>query len=307
MMTSKTRDSKAVQSSFLLITAAAVWGFAFVAQRMGMEHVGPFTFNAIRFLLGALSLTPLMWFLQHRKSKKATSTESSKGIVKWGVIAGIALFAGSSFQQVGLITTTAGNAGFITGLYVIFVPLLGLFVRQKTQPIVWIAALMAVVGMYFLTVEEGFAINIGDLLVLVSALFFAIHVLIIGHLTQLYDAIKLSIVQFLACGFLSLVVALAIETITLDGIFSAAIPILYGGLISVGAGYTLQVFGQKHSKPAPAAIILSTEAVFAVIGGVLILHETMDVKSLFGCSLMFAGMVLAQIKFPLFHTQKSAL
>lgn len=307
MMKSKTGDNKSVQSALLLVTAAAVWGFAFVAQRMGMEHVGPFTFNAIRFLLGALSLIPIYWLSSNSKGKKAQPPQNSTGIMKWGFVAGIALFAGSSFQQIGLITTTAGNAGFITGLYVIFVPILGLFIKQKTQPVVWFAAAMAVTGMYFLTVEEGWTINIGDMLVLISALFFAIHVLVIGHLTQLYNALKLSIVQFLTCGVLSLVVALAIENMSLDGIMKAAIPILYGGLISVGVGYTLQVFGQKHSKPAPAAIILSTEAVFAVIGGVLILHETMDMKSLFGCSLMFAGMVLAQIKFPPLKSKKVTL
>ena len=307
MMKSKTGSNKSVQSALLLVTAAAVWGFAFVAQRMGMEHVGPFTFNAVRFLLGALSLMPIYWLSTNRKGKKSHSLQNSTGIVKWGFFAGIALFAGSSFQQIGLITTTAGNAGFITGLYVIFVPILGLFIKQKTQPVVWLAAAMAVAGMYFLSVEEGWAINIGDMLVLISALFFAIHVLVIGHLTKLYNALKLSIVQFLTCGVLSLVVALAIENLSLDGILKAAIPILYGGLISVGVGYTLQVFGQKHSKPAPAAIILSTEAVFAVIGGVLILHETMDIKSLFGCALMFAGMVLAQIKFPPLKSKKIAL
>lgn len=295
---------KTIQSSLLLLLAAAVWGFAFVAQRMGMEHIGPFTFNGIRFLLGAISLIPLIFLLPSNGKTKTTDSRDPK-LLFWGCVAGIALFAGASLQQIGMVYTTAGNAGFITGLYVIFVPILGLFLRHKTSPVVWIAAVMAVVGMYFLSVNEGMAINRGDIFVLISAFFFAIHVLVVGFVTRMYNALKISLVQFLVCGILSLVAAILFETITWEGVHQALIPILYGGLISVGVGYTLQVVGQKHAKPAPAAIILSTEAVFAVIGGVWILHETMEARAIFGCCLMLAGMMLAQIPFKSLKPKKT--
>ena len=289
---------KTIQSSLILLLTAAVWGFAFVAQRMGMEHIGPFTFNAIRFFLGAISLIPLIRLLPDAKGT-IYKPHNTRHFYLWGILTGIALFAGSSFQQIGIVYTTAGNAGFITGLYVIFVPILGLFLKHKTSPVVWFAAFMAVVGMYFLSVTEDFKINYGDILVLISAVFFAVHVLVIGHVTGMYNALKISVVQFFTCGLMSTAAALLFETISLDGIEQALVPILYGGLVSVGVGYTLQVVGQKYAKPAPAAIILSTEAVFAVIGGVWILHETLDNRALFGCCLMLAGMILAQIPFRL--------
>ncbi len=288
--------SKSIKSSLVLLLAAAVWGFAFVAQRMGMEHIGPFTFNGIRFIIGSLSLLPLMAFLPASAEAKQIP-HNTRLFYSWGITAGVVLFAGSSVQQIGLVYTTAGNAGFITGLYVIFVPILGLLLRHKTSPVVWLAAAMAVTGMYFLSVREGLSVNRGDVFVLISAFFFAIHVLVVGHVTNKYDALKISFVQFLTCGILSSVVAISFEVISLHGIEQALIPLLYGGLVSVGVGYTLQMVGQKNAKPAPAAIILSAEAVFAVIGGVWILSETMDSRALFGCCLMLAGMILAQMRF----------
>ena len=293
-----------IQSSLLLLLAAAVWGFAFVAQRMGMEHIGPFTFNGIRFLLGALSLIPLIYLLPASRKRKSTESDDPR-LLLWGSVAGVALFAGASLQQIGMVYTTAGNAGFITGLYVIFVPILGLFLRHKTTPVIWLAAAMAVLGMYFLSVKEGMSVNRGDVFVLLSAFFFAIHVLVVGFITEKYNALKISLVQFIVCGIMSLVIAVLFETISMDGIRQALIPILYGGLVSVGVGYTLQVVGQKHAKPAPAAIILSMESVFAVIGGVWILSETMDVIAIFGCGLMLSGMILAQIPFKRFKMKKS--
>jgi drug/metabolite transporter (DMT)-like permease len=242
-----------IKSDALLLTTAIIWGFAFVAQRVGMDYVGPFTFNGIRFAIGSLSLLPL------------------------------ALFSGASLQQIGLVYTTAGKAGFITGLYVIIVPLLGLFWRQQPKIGTWIGAVLAAIGLYFLSVTEEFTIELGDLLVLIGAFFWAAHVLIIGWLSPRINPVKLAFSQYVACSVLSLITACLIEDITMLSIFQAAIPILYGGLLSVGIAYTLQVIAQRDAHPAHAAILLSLEAVFAAIGGWLILGEIISARGLFGC------------------------
>lgn len=288
--------SKAIKSELLLLLTAIIWGFAFVAQRAGMEHVGPFTFNAIRFALGSLSLVP--WLYVKSKSK---NTEPPKGwnrqTLVAGLVAGAAIFVASSFQQIGIVYTTAGKAGFITGLYVIFVPVFGIFIRQLTRTNVWLGALLAVAGLYFLSIHENFTIQTGDALVLVSAAFFAVHILIIGRFTFRVSAIRLSIIQFGVCSLLSFVIAIFSEEILWPTILDAAIPILYGGLFSVGIAYTLQVIGQKHAHPSAASIILSLESLFAVLGGWMLLGETLTARGWLGCSLMLAGMVLAQLRF----------
>lgn len=281
---------KTLRADGLLVLTAIIWGFAFVAQRAGMDHVGPFTYNAIRFALGGFSLMPLLLLPINKRKKAAPATE----IIKFGVIAGIALFLGSSFQQIGLQFTTAGNAGFITGLYVIFVPIIALFWRNKTGWFTWTGALLAVAGMYFLSITKDFTINPGDLYVLVSAVFFAIHVLIIGWLSPRFNTVRLSIVQFFATALFSLAIAIFKEEILLLSIIDAAIPILYGGIFSAGVAYTLQVFAQKDAPASHAAIILSLESVFAVLGGWLILNESLNDRSLFGCALMLGGMLFAQ-------------
>lgn len=278
---------------FFLLLASAIWGFSFVAQRVGMESMGPFAFNGIRFSLGGLVLLPLG--LIPRKAPRTKDSISKRSFYFWGIATGLALFAGSSFQQMGIVYTQAGNAGFITGLYVILVPFLGIFLGQKNPLIFWVASLLAVFGLYLLCVAEGLSVNKGDLLVLLSAFAFAIHVLIIDHLTNLFDAVKVSIIQFLTCGLLSLVIAFCIETTTLAAVYKTAVPILYSGIMSVGVGYTLQTMGQKHLPAAPAAILLSAESVFALLGGMLILNETLDARGFLGCGLMLAGMILAQL------------
>lgn len=290
--------NNSIPSNLLLLLAAVIWGFAFVAQKAGMEHIGPFTFNGIRFLLGGLSLLPLLFL----PSNRTTNFENGKplwnrNLLIAGVVAGLVLFVAASLQQVGMVYTTAGKAGFITGLYVILVPVLALIAGQKTNINIWIGALIAVVGLYLLSVNENFTIQSGDVLVLACALFFAIHILVIGHYSKAESIILLSILQFFTCSVLSLGVAFATEEIEFPGIIAAAIPILYGGIFSVGIAYTLQVAGQKHAHPASASIILSLESLFAVMGGWLILNEQMSSRSLFGCALMLLGMVLAQINF----------
>jgi drug/metabolite transporter (DMT)-like permease len=218
-----------------------------------------------------------------------------KTILLGGGALGLALFAGASLQQIGLVYTTAGKAGFITGLYVIIVPILGLVWRQQPKIGTWMGAFLAAFGLYFLSVTEQFTIDLGDLLVLIGAFFWAAHVLIIGWLSPRINPIKLAFSQYLACSILSLITATVIEDISMRSISQAAIPILYGGLLSVGIAYTLQVIAQREAHPAHAAILLSLEAVFAAIGGWLILDEVISARGLFGCGLMLAGMLLSQL------------
>lgn len=286
-----------VKSDALLLTTAIIWGFAFVAQRVGMDYVGPFTFNGIRFAIGSLSLLPLVILSRNEpaSSRNILQPTGLKTILLGGSALGLALFSGASLQQIGLVYTTAGKAGFITGLYVIIVPILGLIWRQQPKIGTWIGAVLAAIGMYFLSVTEQFTIALGDLLVLIGAFFWAAHVLIIGWLSPRINPIKLAFSQYLACSILSLITAAVTEDISMQSISQAAIPILYGGLLSVGIAYTLQVIAQRDAHPAHAAILLSMEAVFAAVGGWLILDEIIAARGLFGCGLMLTGMLLSQL------------
>ncbi len=283
---------QAVKADLLLLLVALIWGFGFVAQRAGMEHVGPYTYNGIRFLLGGLCLLPLALRVHRSRTVDLLPKISA---LKAGFPAGVILFAGATLQQIGLLYTTAGKAGFITGLYVIFVPIFGLFLGQRTGIGTWIGALLAAAGMYLLSVRADFSINTGDILVLIGAVFWALHVLLLGYLSPRTFPVQLAMVQFLVCGLFSLLVAAAIETTTVQAIVDAAIPILYGGLCSVGIGYTLQVVAQRRAHPAHAAILLSLEAVFAAIGGWWLLAEVLSARGLTGCGLMLGGMLLSQL------------
>lgn len=251
-----------MKENLLLLLAAAIWGFAFVAQRLGMDYVGPYTFNGIRFALGSLSLLPLIYYLNSREKKEEAGFFFTARI---GAIAGAILFIAASLQQIGLIYTTAGKAAFITCLYIVLVPLAGLFLHQKVSPYTWLGCLLAIAGLYLLCIKEDLTISYGDLLELIGAIFWTAHILIIDRYANKVNALKLSSCQFAVCSALSLVTAFSIETVTFTGISQAAIPILYGGLFSVGIAYTLQVIGQKTASPSHAAIILSMETVFAAI------------------------------------------
>jgi len=283
---------KHIQSDLLLLLCGIIWGFAFVAQRIGMDHVGPFTFNGVRFALGAAVLVPFIYRNRNRQKKNVIRT---KGLIGYGGLAGLAIFAGASLQQVGLVYTTAGKAGFITGLYVVIVPILGLVLGQRTNAGTWAGACLAAVGMYLLSIREGFSISFGDLLELIGAFLWAGHILLIGWISPKTDSLPLAFVQFMVCSLASLVTAAAVETVSLAGLAAAALPILYGGALSVGVAYTLQVVAQSHSHPAHAAILLSLESVFAAVGGWLILGEMMSPRGLVGCLLMLAGMLLSQL------------
>jgi drug/metabolite transporter (DMT)-like permease len=286
-----------LKSEMLLFLTSFIWGLGFVAQRVGMEYVGPFAYNGIRFALGSLVLIPLVVF-----GKKPNATlynfqpifNFKMKTISCGV-AGLTLFAAASFQQMGLVYTTAGNAGFITGLYVVIVPIIGLTLRQHTNAGTWMGTFFAGIGLYLLCVTEKLTVSLGDFLVLVSAFLWAAHVLIIGWLSPKIESFKLACIQFAVCSVLSCIVAVIAEIITLRGIYNAAIPILYGGLLSVGIAYTLQVVAQRNTHPAHAAILLSLEAVFAAMGGWLILDETLTTRGMLGCALMLSGMLLSQL------------
>ncbi len=290
-------NSPRLRANLTLLITAAIWGFAFVAQRSGMEHVGPFTFNAIRFTIGGLALVPLMIILDRQRTDAGTPVVrwSNRTLLVGGTLTGVVLFAAASLQQMGIVFTTAGKAGFITSLYVVLVPLLGLALGHRTSGAMWIGAALAAVGLYFLSIQGGFRMAWGDLLVLMGAVLWACHVLLLGRLSPATDTVKLAFLQFVVCAALSGIVALSTETTTAVALRAALIPILYTGIMSVGVGYTLQTMAQAHARPADTAIILSLEAVFAVIGGWLLLGEQLSMRALFGCGLMLTGILISQL------------
>lgn len=288
----------------MLLLAAAIWGFGFVAQRLGMESLEPFAFNGLRFVIGALSLLPLIWFLQRRDRLKGVKDSGflTRALLGSSVCGGI-LFIAASFQQVGLLYTTAANAGFITGLYIVLVPVLGLLLKHSTGSNTWIGCAVAAVGLYFLSVGENFSVTYGDGLQLIGALFWAMHILAVDHFTSRVAPVVLACGQFLVCALASFAVSLVLETTTMAGVQQAWAALAYAGLVSVGVAYTLQVLAQKHAHPAHAAIILSLETVFAAIGGILFLGESLSGRALFGCALMLLGMLISQL--PLRYLVKS--
>ena len=285
-----------MKSNLLLLLTAVIWGFAFVAQRAGMEFLGPFTFNTARFALGSLSLIPLLIINQKKKFKKERFLPfNDKKLIYGGLAAGTVLFLGATFQQGGLVYTDAGKAGFITGFYVILVPILGLFIKQKTSVLTWLGAIVAIIGLFFLSVNESYDFNFGDILVLIGAFFWAIQILVIGYYSNKVDPFQLAFSQFVVCAVLSFIAALISETIVLQNFVNAYLSILYAGIFSVGIAFTVQVVAQREAHPANAAIIMSLEAVFAVLGGWMILNESIPVRGLFGCLLMLIGMILSQL------------
>jgi len=321
-------DKRALRADILLLLTAGIWGFGFVAQRSGMEHVGPFAFNGIRFILGSLSLLPFIFI---RRGRLAAEAAAPKRLLLPSLAAGGCLFFAVILQQFGIIFTTAGNAGFITGLYVVLTPFFGIFLGRKTGPATWIGSVLTLCGLYFISVAGRPSINPGDIIVVVSAFFWAAHVLLIDRLMHIeqfsIDPIELSSGQFAVCGILSLLCAFLVEPhvgtvveridplLLSAGLFQwqpfpalvsavnagtisfptqAIIPILYGGLASVGIAYTLQVIAQRDAPPAHATIILCFEGCFAVIGGVLLLSEKAGAWTLLGFVFMLAGMLATQ-------------
>ncbi len=286
-----------IRADWLLLLTAVIWGCAFVAQRSGMRYVGPFTFNGIRFTLGGCALIPLIMYRNRRYGTPSRPGPSffSFEFLKKGLLIGVVLFCGASLQQIGMVFTTAGKGGFITGLYVILVPVIGLLLGQRLGWSGWAGSLLATFGMYLLSVTDTLTIAPGDLWVLGSAFFWASHVLILGWLSPKMDTIKLACAQFFVCAVLSLTTAAITESFSISGIWNGILPILYGGLMSVGIAYTLQVVAQKDAPPAHASIILSLETVFAAISGWIFLDEGLSLRAGLGGILMLAGMLLVQL------------
>ncbi|WP_246533298.1 DMT family transporter [Pseudomonas lalucatii] len=285
---------EALRADLLMLLTAMIWGSAFVAQRLGMDSIGPFLYSGLRFALAALILLPLLPILQ-RRSADAPVPPVNRQLLLGGGLMGLALALGINLQQVGLLFTSVTNSGFITGLYVIIVPLLGLLIGHKTGLGIWLGACLAVVGMFLLSVGEGFQVASGDWLQLAGACVWGVHVLLVGFFAGRHDPLRLAAVQFVTCALISLLLAVLFEEIRLDAIIAAGPAILYGGLFGVAIGFTLQVVAQKHAIASHAAIILSLEAVFAAIAGALLLGESLELRGYFGCALMFGGMLLAQL------------
>lgn len=289
-------ENKIVRADILLLLTSAIWGLAFVAQVRGMEFIGPYLYNAVRFSIGSISLIPLIFIMKKKREDVGLKLSglNKRHIFIAGLIAGLVLFLGASLQQVGLQYTTAGKAGFITGLYVVLVPVFGIVLKHKTGIPTWIGAFIAVIGLYFLSAKDGGGIGRGEILVVFSAFNFAIHVLLIDYYSKKIEPVLLASIQFAWCALFSYFTAIAIEPIFLSSIIKATIPILYGGIGSVGIAYTLQIVAQRNAPPAHAAIIMSLETVFAVVGGIIFLSEGLTLRGLIGCGLMLIGMFLSQ-------------
>jgi len=286
-------QTKILKANLLLFLAAGIWGMAFVAQKVGSEYVGAFTFNGIRFALGSLTLLPVLLYF-NKKSQTSGEYKSYENPLKGGIFAGCLIFFGNTFQQLGMSYTTVGNAAFITAMYIVLVPVLGVILKHKISLSNWAGVGFAVIGLYFLTIKDSLVINNGDIMQIICAFFFASHIVLIDHLVKKIDGLQLSLVQFVTCSILSLVCAFIFEDIRLGAIYQAAIPIMYGGFCSVGIAYTLQVIGQKNAKPSHAALIMSLEAVFGALGGLIILNEQLGMRGYTGCALMLAGILITQ-------------
>lgn len=283
------------KNAFMLMLTAFIWGTAFVAQSVGMDYLEPFTFNGIRCIIGAVALLPCIALLNKINGKNDKVEGTRKDLIIGGIACGLLMFAASSLQQIGIQYTTAGKAGFITAFYIVFVPVLGIFLKKQTGWKVWMSVVIALVGLYFLCIKEGFSIGRGDVLIFLCALIFSAHILVIDHFAPKVDGVKLSCLQFLVCGVVSLPFMFAMETPKMGAMFDAWMPLLYAGVLSCGVAYTLQILGQKNVNPAIASLILSLESCFSVLAGWVVLGETLSTREAVGCVLMFAAIILAQL------------
>lgn len=296
--------NKRLISNFMLLLTAIIWGSAFVAQSVGLDFVEPFTFNAARNIIGGIVLIPYIVIsaklkgdnsIENNSIKEKDNKKFNKTLLLGGILCGIALFGGSTFQQFGLKYTSAGKSGFITALYIILVPVLGIFVKKKVSVKVWICVFIAVIGFYLLSINEGFTVNKGDLLTLVCSFFFSLHILVIDYFSPRVDGVKMSCIQFFVTGFISLICSIIFENPTIPNLLASWKPTLYAGVFSCGLAYTLQIIAQKNTEPVMASLILSMESVFAVISGWLILNQSLSFKEGIGCLLVFIAIVITQL------------
>ena len=290
------RQEKSTKNIFLLALTALIWGVAFVAQSVGMEYVGPFTFNSVRFLIGGMVLLPVVMMSRKEKGLETDSQDGKQRVlVLGGLCCGMALCVASCLQQIGIGYTTVGKAGFITAMYIVIVPLLGIVLKKKTTWLVWISVVLASVGLYFLCMTETLSVGRGDLYVLACALVFSVHIVLIDHFSPQVDGVALACFQFIVSGVIAGVAALIWEQPDLTSILAAWAPILYAGVLSSGVGYTLQVVGQKGVEPTVASLVLSLESVFSVLAGWVLLGQGLSGREWMGCGLMAVAIVLAQI------------
>ena len=284
-----------MKNNILLVLTALIWGCAFVAQSVGMDYVGPFTFNMARFLIGAIVLLPVIWFMDRQRKTGAEKGAGQKTLIIGGICCGIALAVASTLQQWGILFTTVGKAGFITAMYIVIVPLLGIFIGKKVRPRIIGCVAIAVVGFYFLCMTESLRLGLGDFLVLLCAIAFSIHILVIDHFSPKVDGVKMSAIQFLTAAIISAVPTLLWEQPVFTDILQAWQPVLYAGVMSCGVAYTLQIIAQKNADPTVASLLLSLESVFSVLAGWVLLGQGLSLKELFGCVLIFCAIILAQL------------
>lgn len=293
------------KNAIMLILTAFIWGTAFVAQSVGMDYLGPFTFNGVRSFIGGAALLPCIFIIERfnarggeelaRESRRNQEKGSRKDLLTGGVACGLLLFAASSLQQVGIQYTTAGKAGFITAFYIVIVPVLGIFLKKKTGLKVWAAVVIALTGLYFLCITESFTVGKGDVLLFFCALIFSVHILVIDYFSPKVEGVKMACIQFFVCGVASLVPMWTLETPRIADMAAGWLPLLYAGVLSCGVAYTLQIVGQKNVNPAVASLILSLESCFSVLAGWAVLGETLSLRESVGCVLMFAAIILAQL------------
>ena len=292
------------KNTFLLFLTAFIWGVAFVAQSVGMDYVGPWTFNASRFIIGAVFLIPCIAFLDGLKKKEAaasgTSSEESapqdkKTLLIGGLCCGIAIAVASTLQQYGISMTTVGKAGFITALYIVIVPILGIFLKKKPRLIIWVSVVLALAGLYFLCMTDSLSFSKGDTMVLLCALVFSIHILIIDYFSPKVDGVRMSCIQFFVASIICGIPALILEHPQFSSLTAAWAPILYAGILSCGVAYTLQIVAQKNYDPTIASLILSLESVFSVLAGWVILHQALSPREILGCVLVFIAIILVQL------------
>ena len=290
------------RSNLLLLMTAIIWGSAFIAQSKGADVIGPFTFNTVRYALAVVALLPVIYIFSRKRNSENTvdqdipKANGTKTLIIGGIATGIALFTASSLQQYAMAFTTAAKAGFITTLYVILVPIVGIFLKKKIRPIIWFCALLAVIGLYLLSIKPGtFSISRGDFFVLLCALAFTGHILIIDYFSPKTDGVKLSCIQFAVVSIASFVAMMMTETFVLSEVLDAIIPLLYTGVLSSSVGYTCQIIAQKKADPVISSLILSLESVFAAIFGALILHESMSGREITGCAIMFVAIIIAKL------------
>ncbi len=299
-MNNKGINLKKIKGNLILLLTSVIWGASFVSQRVGMEKIPPATFNGIRLLIGALVLLPVIIISDRMKYKNGAekpSKEEKKILLKGGIICGIFLCIATTVQTWGLMYTTSGKSGFITAMYIIFVPFIGLLLKRSFPKIAFLSAFIALVGMYLLCgFNDGFDFNIGDFLTLICAVVFSFHIIAIDIFSPKADGIKLSALQFFFAGIIDFVIIVLFDKPDIGLIIDCTVPILYSGVMSCGVAYTLQIIGQKYTDPASASILMSLESVFAVLSGMIILGEAMSGIEILGCMLMFAAIIINTLK-----------